>query len=375
MFCNASGPFSSTAVSASTSVIGGIKLVELDRDKEVSRSSFGTGGWTLTLQANRCVIREDIIKHGLHDNYRFGCRHNGVSRATDPVIRGEEGFQRGPEHGANPVIVNMARVSRTLMIQTLNLGASAKATLVLALSNYNPLNCLQATRIKTLHVYKPIHLFRKKRPIAHMYITPTLALKHLQSLTDQRHPRKTCQSCIQIRHHIDSRRSWSPLAFIVSRPDGGDSLQSGVTCNRIPRLGIARVSEAGLASTTVVHGLRYNQGDVGAGIMGVLEEVVVLDADLNGPRGNHDTMTGLYENRVVKKTAGQVVLLDRHGESLHVCCGDVEVGSPFKRPWVGSTWYDTPREEGNGECIYDRGSKGSKNEQTERWSEMHHGDQ
>lgn len=31
----------------------------------------------------------------------------------------EEGFKRGPEHGANAVVVNMTRASRTLMIQTL----------------------------------------------------------------------------------------------------------------------------------------------------------------------------------------------------------------------------------------------------------------
>lgn len=54
-----------TAVNASTTT--GISFEELEQEKLITKVTLGGGGWSVTRQAEGGVIREDILKYGLHD--------------------------------------------------------------------------------------------------------------------------------------------------------------------------------------------------------------------------------------------------------------------------------------------------------------------
>lgn len=53
------------AVSASTP--GGISYEALEREKSSTRKSLGAGGWVVERQTDHGMIREEIIKYGMHD--------------------------------------------------------------------------------------------------------------------------------------------------------------------------------------------------------------------------------------------------------------------------------------------------------------------
>lgn len=50
----------------------GISFEDLEKEKEVSKVNLGAGGWVVNRQASKGVIREEILKHGLHDMI-MGC--------------------------------------------------------------------------------------------------------------------------------------------------------------------------------------------------------------------------------------------------------------------------------------------------------------
>lgn len=49
------------------SVSPGITFEDLEKDKETRRTDLGNGGWNVEWRTNRGVIREEIVKYGLHD--------------------------------------------------------------------------------------------------------------------------------------------------------------------------------------------------------------------------------------------------------------------------------------------------------------------
>ncbi len=77
-------------------------------------------------------------------------------------------------------------------------------------------------------------------------------------------------------------------------------------------------------AAAVVHGLGNNQGDVGARVMGIFEQVLILHAHLHGACLDEDAVAGLDEDRVVELAARQAVLLNGYSQSLHVVRLDVE---------------------------------------------------
>lgn len=52
---------------ANASMPGGIAFAELEREKMASRVNNDAGGWTVERKTGRGVVREEIMKYGLHD--------------------------------------------------------------------------------------------------------------------------------------------------------------------------------------------------------------------------------------------------------------------------------------------------------------------
>lgn len=46
---------------------GGVSFEDLEEEKEASKQRLGAGGWTVTCQTDKGLIREDIVEYGLHD--------------------------------------------------------------------------------------------------------------------------------------------------------------------------------------------------------------------------------------------------------------------------------------------------------------------
>lgn len=55
------------AVDAARAGGGGVSFEELDREKGATRRALGAGGWVACHETARGVVREHILKHGLHD--------------------------------------------------------------------------------------------------------------------------------------------------------------------------------------------------------------------------------------------------------------------------------------------------------------------
>ena len=53
------------AVNATTT--SGITYEELEKEKQDTKTNLGAGGWSVERRARKGIIREEIIKHGLHD--------------------------------------------------------------------------------------------------------------------------------------------------------------------------------------------------------------------------------------------------------------------------------------------------------------------
>lgn len=76
------------AVNATTNI--GISYKELEKQKEANRTDLGSGGWVMEWKTKKGVIREEILKYGVHDKVMayavIGMAVLRAFRAVDPVF-------------------------------------------------------------------------------------------------------------------------------------------------------------------------------------------------------------------------------------------------------------------------------------------------
>lgn len=69
---------------------GGVSYEELERKKDVKRIDLGAGGWSVEWRTEKGVIREEILKHGVHDKIMaypaIGIAVFRAFRAADPAF-------------------------------------------------------------------------------------------------------------------------------------------------------------------------------------------------------------------------------------------------------------------------------------------------